>query len=284
MIEKIDLHCHTNASDGAFSPKDIALRAIARGLRYLAITDHDCVNGIKEAQESAKDSNLTIIPGIEISTTWRGAQIHIVGLCIDYTSKALLDLIARQRVKREQRAQAIGLKLEKLGFKDALAKTKEQASDGAVITRGNYARFLVSTGLFSSTDEAFNKYLKKGGRAYVNTEWIDVKEACEIILLSGGIPVLAHPKRYTLTNTKLRALIEYFKEAGGIAIEVSSSQQSPDDRRYLADLCTRYDMLASCGSDFHTENRWRDLGLNLAMPDSVKPVWTHKKAQEYFKD
>ena len=284
MIEKIDLHCHTNASDGAFSPKDIAKRAISRGLSHLAITDHDCVKGIDEAKESAKDSSLTIIPGIEISTTWQGAQIHIVGLCLDHNNAALLDLIARQRVKRELRAEAIGLKLEKLGFKDALAKTREQASVGAVITRGNYARFLVSTGLFSSTDEAFNKYLKKGGRAYVKTEWIDVKEACEIILQSGGIPVLAHPKRYTLTNTKLRKLIEYFKDAGGIALEVASSQQSPDDRRYLADLCIRYDMYASCGSDFHTENRWRDLGLNLTLPSSVKPVWTHQKAQEYFKD
>lgn len=281
MREKIDLHCHTNISDGALSPEQIVSRAIGYGLSHLAITDHDTVGAYDRACVQAQGSDLTVIPGIEISTTFNSVQIHIVGLFLDIKNEKLLDLIKRQRVQREERAALIGHKLEKLGFKDALLKTQAMAGDNAVITRGNYARYLFSTGLFATQDEAFNKYLKKGGRAYVNTQWISVEEACSIIAHSGGVAVLAHPKRYTMTNSKLRLLIEHFKEAGGMALEVSSSQQSPADRDYLASLCERYEMYGSVGSDFHSEGPWRDLGLNLKLPEKVKPVWTLPQAQAF---
>ena len=157
MREKIDLHCHTNISDGALSPEQIVSRAIGYGLSHLAITDHDTVGAYDRACVQAQGSDLTVIPGIEISTTFNSVQIHIVGLFLDTKNQKLLDLIKRQRVQREEGC-AIGHKLEKLGFKISL-KTQAMAGDNAVITRGNYVRYLFSTGLFATQDEAFNKYL-----------------------------------------------------------------------------------------------------------------------------
>lgn len=276
----IDLHCHTNASDGAFSPEGVVERAVNYKLTHLAITDHDTVKGIKAAQDAAC-GRISIIPGIEISTTWQHQQIHIVGLFIDPQCSYMLNLVKEQNGKRIERAEKIGYKLSRIGFPDAYERTKAMAGDGAIITRGNYARFLVSVGGASSTDDAFNAFLKKGKRAYVCTEWMEIGTAVEAIKKSGGVAVLAHPRRYDLTNTKLRKLIEEFKDCGGIALEVSSCQQGLNDRDYLASLCRQYEMLGSVGSDFHSEGPYRDIGRNIDLPEGITPVWTCPQAKPY---
>lgn len=280
----IDLHSHSTASDGALTPTQLVERAKERHLKVLALTDHDCVAGIAEATAAA-GTDLQLVPGIEVSSTWRNFQIHVAGLFVQPDSEAMRKLVAEQRVKRIERAEQIGQKLEQLGFADAYERTKAQAGPGAVITRGNYARFIVSEGKATTTDEAFNTYLKKGKKAYVSTQWRSVPEAVQSILLSGGIPVLAHPRRYIMTNTKLRELMSEFKAAGGVAIEVCSAQQSPNDRLYLADLCERFDFLASVGSDFHQPGLWRELGKNLDLPERClhRALWKSEQYAHLFR-
>ncbi len=280
-MSSIDLHSHSTASDGALSPTELVDRALQRGITHLALTDHDCVSGIEEAEQAADGTALTIIPGAEFSTTWENNQIHVVGLFIDYKNDLLAEHLKKVRIKREERAVAIGAKLSKLGIPDAYNKACALAGNNAVITRGNYARLIFSEGKASSIDDAFNAFLKKGRMAYVNTVWFDIAEVVSVIKNSGGVAVLAHPRRYDLTNTKLRRLIGYFRESGGEALEVASCQQRPSDRDYLAKLSTEYGLMASQGSDLHIAATWRDLGLHLDLPREVKPVWMAGEAAKY---
>ena len=279
-FSKIDLHSHSTASDGAFTPTALVERAIERGLTHLALTDHDAVLGVKEAQEAAR-GRLELIPGAELSATWENKQIHIAALFLDIESPILKEFLDNQKTLRVQRAMEIGAKLDKQGFKNSYEECVKRAGEGASITRGNYARYIFEMGRAQSADDAFNSYLKKGKSCYVKTNWPDVKDVVKVILQSGGVPVLAHPKRYILTNTKLRALMEYFKDAGGVGSEVSSSQMRPCDRDYLATLCQKYDFYASLGSDFHAVGPFRELGLNLLMPENLKHVWDLPQAQNY---
>ncbi len=281
VFSKIDLHTHSKASDGALSPVELVERALSRGLTHMALTDHDCIGGIEEAQTAAKD-RLTLIPGAELSTMWNGYQIHIVGLFLDTKSEALDLYLQGQRRLRVERAEAIGAKLERQGFKNAYEECKKRAAPGASITRGNYARYIVEMGRAQTTDEAFNYYLKKGKSCYVKTQWPDIRVAVDAIHASGGVAIVAHPRRYDMTNTKLRALLTYFKECGGEGMEVSSSQMSPNDLSYMQSLCLQYDFYASLGSDFHHEGPFRELGLNLYLPDDLRKIFDHPKGEPYF--
>lgn len=319
IISNIDLHCHTKASDGTLSPSEVVERAYNRGLNVLAITDHDLVSGVAEAIDHAKTLNakllaqasdapcenflkdtaqvlkvengslertaqerlLNIIPGIEISTTWQQEQIHVVGLGVDIHNTSLLGLIDRLRKLRVERAVSIGTKLERLGFERPYERCCEKAQPGASITRGNYAHLIFEDGKARSIDDAFNKFLKRGQPAYVKTEWGALNEAVEIILQSGGVPILAHPRRYKFSNGRLKKLIIDFMKAGGEAMEVSSSQQKQLDRAYLIELCKRFDLRASMGSDFHTLGIYRDLGQNLDLVPDLKPIWTDERLAKW---
>lgn len=280
IFSKIDLHSHSTSSDGAFTPEALVQRAVSRGLTHLALTDHDTVLGIGRARKEA-EGKLNLIPGAELSATWNNEQIHIAALFIDKDCQAMQDYLNGQRVLRIQRAQEIGAKLDKLGFSNSYNECVKRAGEGASITRGNYARYIVEMGRAQNCEDAFEYYLKKGKCCYVKTNWPDISVAVDAILNSGGVPVLAHPKRYSLTNTKLRSLMEYFKECGGMGIEVASSQQKPSDRDYLCQLCKKYDFLASLGSDFHNIGPYRELGLNLSIPDDLKKVWQTPQAEPY---
>ncbi len=282
----IDLHCHTNASDGALSPEQIVERAVRFGITHLAISDHDTTSGILRAQNRALlddfKGQIEIIPSIEISTTFTGHQIHIVGLFINPLSQAMTDLVAAQFEKRKERASRIALKLEKLGFDNIAEEIAKDHSPDDVITRGNFARYIFEKGAASSFDEAFNKYLKRGKPAYVNSQWIGVDDAVKIIHMAGGIAVLAHPGRYQITNAKLRELICFFKDAGGEAMEICSCQQKPAERDFLANLAVQYGMLGSAGSDFHLEGAYRELGYNIALPMKVTPIWEDPRFAKFF--
>lgn len=277
----IDLHSHTNASDGALTPEELVQRALRQHLTHLAITDHDSVQGLSAAHEAVLSldagDKLQIIDGIEISTSYASHQIHIAGLFIDPGHESMQRLVSEQKELRRDRAERIGRKLEKLGFDNIYETIKAGLPEGAVITRGNYSRYLYEIGAAKSTDEAFNRYLRRGKEAYVATQWRDIADAVKIIHEAGGCAVLAHPRRYVMTNTKLRELIAYFKSSGGDAMEVASCQQKPSDRDYLCNLCLKYDLLASAGSDFHQEGQFRELGYNLVIPDKVKPVWAAER-------
>lgn len=319
IVSNIDFHCHTNASDGGFSPSELIERAYGRGLNAIAITDHDLTAGVADALETAARLNakllngdadapvetyikenaevngvdngelhrapsertLIVIPGVEFSTTWYDEQIHIVGLGIDPNNDSLKELEAKLKVARTQRAVAIGEKLKRLGFDRPYERCCEQAREGASITRGNYARLIFQDGKAKSVDDAFHKFLRRGQDAYVKSVWGPIEETVEVIKAAGGIAVLAHPRRYKISNMRLRKLVYEFKKAGGEAIEVASSQQRQLDRDYLVQLCHKYEMLASLGSDFHNEGFHRDLGQNIDLPSDVTPVWHSPILERY---
>lgn len=319
IVSNIDFHCHTNASDGGLSPSELIDRAYGRGLNAIAITDHDLTAGVADAMERAallnakllngdadapvetyikenaevngvdngelhrapSERTLIVIPGVEFSTTWYDEQIHIVGLGIDPNNDSLKELEAKLKVARTQRAVAIGEKLKRLGFDRPYERCCEQAREGASITRGNYARLIFQDGKAKSVDDAFHKFLRRGQDAYVKSVWGPIEETVEVIKAAGGIAVLAHPRRYKISNMRLRKLVYEFKKAGGEAIEVSSSQQRQLDRDYLVQLCHKYEMLASLGSDFHNEGFHRDLGQNIDLPSDVTPVWHSPILERY---
>ena len=319
IVSNIDFHCHTNASDGGLSPSELIDRAYGRGLNAIAITDHDLTAGVADAVQRAallnakllngdadapvetyikenaevngvdngelhrapSERTLIVIPGVEFSTTWYDEQIHIVGLGIDPNNDSLKELEAKLKVARTQRAVAIGEKLKRLGFDRPYERCCEQAREGASITRGNYARLIFQDGKAKSVDDAFQKFLRRGQDAYVKSVWEPIEETIEVIKAAGGIAVLAHPRRYKISNMRLRKLVYEFKKAGGEAIEVSSSQQRQLDRDYLVQLCHKYEMLASLGSDFHNEGFHRDLGQNIDLPSDVTPVWHSPILERY---
>lgn len=319
IVSNIDFHCHTNASDGGLSPSELIDRAYGRGLNAIAITDHDLTAGVADAMQRAallnakllngdadapvetyikenaevngvdngelhrapSERTLIVIPGVEFSTTWYDEQIHIVGLGIDPNNDSLKELEAKLKVARTQRAVAIGEKLKRIGFDRPYERCCEQAREGASITRGNYARLIFQDGKAKSVDDAFHKFLRRGQDAYVKSVWGPIEETVEVIKAAGGIAVLAHPRRYKISNMRLRKLVYEFKKAGGEAIEVSSSQQRQLDRDYLVQLCHKYEMLASLGSDFHNEGFHRDLGQNIDLPSDVTPVWHSPILERY---
>lgn len=274
---RFDLHTHTNISDGIFSPRELVEYAAKRKVDVLAITDHDNIGAISLAKEEASKHQVHLVAGIEISTLWHSNEIHIVGLCVDIENSRLLELVERQKQLRDDRARAIAAKLEKCGFEDVYARTQAMAGEGASLTRANFAAFLKSENVAVSIDKCFDLYLSKGSRAYVTSKWGEINEAIEAVKAAGGIAVLAHPRRYDMNNKWLRRLLTDFKAAGGEAMEVAGSMQQPAEREFLADLSLEYELLASCGSDFHRNKNYMDLGCNLVLPDRVTPVWRSPK-------
>ncbi len=271
---RIDLHSHTNCSDGALSPQELIERAVNFQIDVLAITDHDTVNGLVSAKQTILEKNipLTLIDGIEISTQWQGFEIHIVGLNIDTNHAALKTLIVQQQQRREDRATAMGEKLAKCGFNDVHADAKALAGQGS-ITRAHFARVLLHRGVVSKMQAAFDKYIGKGQRAYVNPNWCSIDDAVATIHAAGGVAVMAHPIRYDLSTKWLRRLIVDFKAAQGDGLEVVLPQMNNEQRKLMLNFCAEYDLHASMGSDFHQPSRWSDLGRNLVMPEQAKPIW-----------
>ncbi|NQY62575.1 MAG: PHP domain-containing protein [Alteromonadaceae bacterium] len=271
---RIDLHSHTNCSDGGLSPEELIDRASNFQIDILAITDHDTVAGLDIASQYITEKNLPIklINGIEISTVWQGFEIHIVGLNIDLKNKQLHQLIELQQEARETRAVAIGDKLASCGFPDVYQKAKDLAGTGS-ITRAHFAKILFQQGHVSSLQKVFDKYIGKGQRAYVKPNWCSIKQAVEVIHAAGGSAVIAHPIRYDLSGKWLRRLIVQFKEDSGDALEVVLPQMAPQQRDLMLNYCLEYGLHASMGSDFHYPSKWSDLGRNLRMPERATPVW-----------
>ncbi|PSW18365.1 PHP domain-containing protein [Photobacterium sanctipauli] len=269
-----DLHSHTTASDGRLSPEELVARAVERRVDILAITDHDTVSGLNAAQQEieAKNLPLTLIKSIEISTLWRNFDIHIVGLNIDPEHPAITQLIAEQAARRDARAQLIGERLEKNRMPGAYEGAKAIAN-GATLTRSHFAQWIVEQGYAKNMQAVFKKFLTRNNPGYVPPNWCSIADAVEAIHLAGGQAVLAHPSRYKMTAKWIKRLLAAFVEAKGDAMEVSLPQQSPQERRLLADYSIDYKLLASQGSDFHYASPWTELGRNLWLPKGVTEVW-----------
>lgn len=248
-------------------------RARAQGVSTLALTDHDTLDGLERAHRAAQAEGVTLIPGIEFSSQWGRGGVHIVGLSLDTAHPALLAAVARQRQAREERALAIAERLEKLGIPHALEGARQVAAGGQ-IGRPHFARFLVEQGVVRDMGAAFKKFLGAGKPADVKFAWPDMTTVIEWIHGAGGLAVLAHPKKYPLTRTKMCALIHDFAEAGGDALEVISGQQPAGQADDLARIAQQTGLAASCGSDFHRpEAPWQELGNFGPLPGGCTPVW-----------
>lgn len=276
---RIDLHSHTNCSDGGLSPQVLIDRAVNYQMNVLAITDHDTVAGIEIAKRYIEENDiaLTLINGIEISCAWQGFEIHIVGLNVDTTNEQLKTLIITQQQAREERALMMGEKLAKCGFPNVYDDAKALAGDGS-ITRAHFAKVLYQQGHVSTMQKAFDKYIgkkgSKGQNAYVKPNWCDIETAIEVIHGANGSAVMAHPIRYDLTAKWLRRLIEHFKVCNGDGLEVVLPQMNAKQRQTMLNYCNEYDLFSSLGSDFHHPNRWSDIGKNLTLPDGAKSIWS----------
>lgn len=268
----VDLHCHTNLSDGSLSPHELVQLAVERQIDILSITDHDNIDCYTEI--NASNERLTIISGIEFSTTWRNIGIHIVGLNMDLTNTQLLRGIEFQTVAREKRAGLIDKKLHDLGFKDCLEGAK-RFSSGRQVGRPHFAKHLVEIGAVSNMQQAFKRYLGAGKAGDIKQQWASLGEVIAWIRDAGGIAVLAHPTKYKMTRTKLCLLLEDFVELGGEAMEVISGTQTISETQSMARLCKQYNLLASRGSDFHALGQpWASLGMASELPADCIPVWS----------
>ena len=272
-VSPIDLHMHSLASDGTMTPSDLVQRVHAAGVRVMALTDHDNTAGLAEASVQAAALDIQLIPGVEVSSEWSTQGIHIVGLFIDPANGILQEGLSRIMAFRDWRALEIGRLLEGAGIPDAEAGARAMAGS-RMVGRSHFARWLVREGYCADANEAFGKYLGRGCKAYVPSDWIPMSEAVGWINAAGGSAVLAHPGRYKLSGTRLRALLTEFRDAGGIGLEVCSGSQVAGDREHLGRLARQLGMAGSVGSDFHgTDVGHAAIGQLLTLPDGVEPVW-----------
>ncbi len=246
----VDLHVHSNKSDGSFSPTELVNYAIEKGLSAFALTDHDTVDGLDEAIEAAKGKEIEVIPGIEFSTEYEGKDIHIVGLYIDYKCEAFTKQIQDFVDSRIDRNKKMCGNLQKAGIAISYEKLLEAFPD-AVITRAHYAKYLLDHGAVKSMPEAFDKYLGDHTRYFVPREKVTPMQAVQLILDAGGIPVLAHPTLYHMSDKRLALLLYRLKEAGLVAMECIYSTYTPSEERHMKALAAKYGLLPSGGSDFH---------------------------------
>lgn len=246
----VDLHVHSNKSDGSLSPSDLVLEAKKKGLKAFALTDHDTVDGIDEAMAASENSGVTVIPGIELSTEYEGKDIHIVGLLIDKEQPAFRDKIQEFVDSRILRNQKMCLKLTEAGCPLTYEELVEEFP-GAVITRAHYAQILLKKGYTKSLKEAFERYIGDRGPCFIPREKITPEDGVKLILSAKGIPVLAHPLLYGMGKERLQILVDRLKDAGLEAIEAVYCTYSPSEETQMREFAKKNGLLISGGSDFH---------------------------------
>lgn len=273
----IDLHCHSTVSDGRLTPAEVARLAHSNGCTMLALTDHDHTGGLAEARAESEKLGMRFISGTEVSVTWRGRTIHIVGLDFNEHDEKLQALLAEVRKGRLKRLEAIAEKLAKKGISGAYEGSLALAANPEMVSRTHIAEFLINAGHVRNKQQAFTKYLGDGKSCAVRHQWAELADCVAAITGAGGIAVIAHPMRYGLSATAKRNLFEEFKALGGAAIEVHSGNCDKNDRLNYALLAERYGFLASVGSDFHRLNDFSGgiLGACPELPENCSPVWAH---------
>ena len=268
-----DLHSHSTASDGFYSPTELVRRAAEAGVKVLGLTDHDTTAGLYEAEVAAEEVGIQCIYGVEISVTWERKTLHVVGLNIDADYAPLQAGLSRLETIRADRATEMDRRLERAGIPGILEEARAMVGNG-MITRTHFAHCLARRGLAANVRDVFGRYLTAGKPGYVSTDWAEIAEAIGWIKAAGGVAVLAHPHRYKLTASWLRRLLGEFKEMGGEALEVLSGTASPGEVQSSAGLASRFGLLASCGSDFHgPDEGWPKLGHLPPLPPGLEPVW-----------
>jgi predicted metal-dependent phosphoesterase TrpH len=272
--DNFDLHCHSAASDGVLTPAALVRRAHANGVGVLALTDHDEVGGLAAARAAAEECGVRLVPGVEVSVTWAGITIHVVGLGIDPEHPALADGLDRVRSSRARRAERIAAEFDALGIEGTLAGAYAYAGNPNLVGRTHFARFLVECGAARDVRSVFHRYLAVGKPGYVPHEWAALADAVGWIRASGGRAVVAHPGRYRLSRAELRRFLQEFQAAGGEGIEVVTGSHTPAQYGEFAALAREFRFLASRGSDFHGPDESEiDLGRLPELPSDLTPVW-----------
>ncbi len=271
---KVDLHCHSNVSDGVLAPAAVAAYARKGGVDAWALTDHDEVKGIKAARQAAAGLGMRFVPGVEISVTWANETVHVVGLQIDEDAPALVQGLAATRAGRDARGREIANQLARAGIPAAYEGALKYVGNPDLLSRTHFARYLVEIGACANTPEVFRKYLSEGKPGYVPHRWATLADAVGWIRSAGGIPVIAHPGRYRFDRTAEGALFDEFKQLGGNTIEVVTGSHTQDQYAVYAEVAKRYGFLASRGTDFHAPGEARVEFDKLApLPAGLTPVW-----------
>jgi 3',5'-nucleoside bisphosphate phosphatase len=273
MAAKFDLHCHSTVSDGLFSPQDLVAHAAKRGVKVLALTDHDDLGGLQAAREAAVQHGIQFINGVEISVTWKRRTLHIVGLKVDTNNAALKAALDNVRIGRDERAQEMGADLVRVGIHGAYEGAKALAKQ-SIITRTHFARFLVDDGHAKDTKSVFKKYLVKGKPGFKEHEWMSLESAVNLIKGAGGQAVIAHPGRYDLGTINMLLLMHEFRSLGGTAIEVVTGSHTPPQYQQFAKIAHKFSLKSSLGSDYHgTGISYMEMGCIPDLPEICVPVW-----------
>jgi predicted metal-dependent phosphoesterase TrpH len=240
----------------------------------LALTDHDVTSGIDEARVAALDHGIQFIAGVEISVTWYGKTVHIVGLDIDPECEVLQAGLTAVRSGRRARAERIAADLSGLGINESFAGAARHAANPDFIGRTHFARYLVESGWASDLRDVFRRYLVEGRPGFVEHQWASLEDAVSWIRAAGGAAVIAHPGRYRMREQALAQLVADFRELGGVGVEVVAPSHRPDECVALFKLCRAFGLKASVGSDYHGPGEQRfDLGRLPALPYGVSAVW-----------
>jgi predicted metal-dependent phosphoesterase TrpH len=269
----IDLHSHSNISDGLLSPTNLVEHAATHGVKILALTDHDDISGLAEAQQAAIQHGIQLVNGVEISVTWKKRTLHVVGLNINPLNTMLMQSLAGVRQSRLERAKQMALGLEKAGIHGAFEAASALAPQ-SILTRMHFARFLVERQYAKDAKSVFKKYLVKGKPGFVDHEWMSLESALNLITGSGGVAVLAHPGRYDIRRTNMLVLLEEFRALGGSAIEVVTGSHTPAQYVEYAKYAQLFGLKASQGSDYHGKGiSFMEMGRLPALPSNCIPVW-----------
>lgn len=270
-----DLHCHSVVSDGTLTPEELAQRAYVNGVRLWALTDHDELGGQERARVAAHALGMDYVSGVEISVTWMGQTIHIVGLGIDAAHLGIVEGLRLTRDGRSSRAKLMAKQLLKAGIPSAYEGALHFAGNPELISRTHFARFLVGQGICKDTTHVFKNYLIEGKPGYVPHIWATLDNAVAWIKAAGGVAVIAHPGRYRLNAMQMDELYKHFKDIGGLGIEVITGSHTPHQYLTYGKVAEQYGFLASRGSDFHDpEESYIDLGTLPFLPDHLTPIWS----------
>lgn len=273
MPSLIDLHSHSTVSDGTLTPTQLVEHAAERGVRMLALTDHDDLGGLDEAAARASALGMQFINGVEVSVTWHKRTVHIVGLKVSPDYAPLADGLRLIREGRHARARGMAASLDQVGITGSLDGAYQYAKRG-IISRSHFARFLVEKGHAKDVGAVFKKFLVRGKPGYCEHSWASLEDAVGWITGSGGIAVLAHPGRYDLGRVNMLTLLHEFRELGGKAVEVVTGSHTPEMVPHFAKLAHQFDLLSSTGSDYHGPGQtYTDMGRLPELPHGCVPVW-----------
>ena len=271
-MDFIDLHVHSNCSDGTLSPTELVKHASDCGLRAFALTDHDNTDGLSEAFSAADSLGIELVPGIEFSTEYLGTDIHIVGLDFDWQNPEFLNHIEYYRSERQRRNQKMIDRMAADGIDISFDKMVEAFGEN-LWTRAHFGRYLLNCGIVKDISEAFSLYLGDGCKYFIPREKVSPFEVVKLIREFGGIPILAHPFQYQFADEKLRTLLTKLIESGLLGMEVYYSTHTDDQVNYLKAMAEEFHLAESGGSDFHGSNK-PDIALgsgknNLQIPYSI---------------